>query len=259
QKKKKGETTYALLDDASMNVVERTGYCDRYDLGVLEEIWNTTNITYWSPTEMVYPSRETRNWPWKYVSKNDTLLVWHLPFSRKSQLHFRPSLSNNTLKNATNYPHNAQYFSYGYDGILNFTVRKEIPEQTLAYLSFPHFYQGEYYVKHVGQVTGINPPDADTDATYFEIEPQTGTVIKNWLGFQTNFQLFPLMNNITYVNSSGYFEILVTNFTNLPTFIVPMGYQIINSYAPSDLSVCLNLFLFVYLKTFCLIVKLSLL
>ncbi|ETN99681.1 hypothetical protein RFI_37789, partial [Reticulomyxa filosa] len=98
KKKKKEETKYGLLNQASINMVERTGYCDRYDLRVLEEIWNTTNISYWSSMEPVYPSRETRNWPWKYVSKNDTLLVWHLPFSRKVNYTFDQVVHSNGLE-----------------------------------------------------------------------------------------------------------------------------------------------------------------
>ncbi|ETO24261.1 hypothetical protein RFI_12901, partial [Reticulomyxa filosa] len=271
------QTKYGLLNQASINMVERTGYCDRYDLRVLEEIWNTTNISYWSSMEdvkvnytfdeVVY-SNGLEMWRFKcfvllfyfilffiYIYVHMLCIMYFFLFKYAIYgflVNYLPSptncafacimclrrwkVSDNTLKNATNYPYNAQYFAFGHDGLLNFSVRKEIPEQTMAYLSFPHFYQGEYYVKHVEEVVGLDAPNPDTDATYFDLEPQTGIVIRNWLAFQTNFQLFPLMENISYINSSNGLDIMVTNFSNLPNFLVPMGYQVINAYAPSDVT-----------------------
>ncbi|ETO25117.1 hypothetical protein RFI_12025 [Reticulomyxa filosa] len=248
--------TYSLRDNSSIDVIEHTGYCEKQDIGVLNMIWNTTNISFWLVDEPVHPAREPRNWPWKSLSKDDTLLVWHLAFFRQVDYVFDKTIevdglklwrfkrlflcvcvfSEDTLKNATNNPYNVRYYSFGYDGVLNLTARKHVPKQTVAFLSYPHFCEGDYYVDHVGQPTGMDVPDSDVDLTYLELEPQTGIVLKNWLAFQTNFQVFPLSRNVSYVNASDQVQSLVTNFSNLPNFLVPMGYEAVDAFAPSHVT-----------------------
>jgi len=48
--------------------------------------------------------------------------------------------------------------------------------------------------------------------------------------------MFPLNNKIMYVDQNSQFTYLETNFSKLTTMLVPTGYQVINGYAPSDVT-----------------------
>lgn len=138
----------------------------------------------------------------------------------------RYTIQPKDLLNATLYPENAQYYNFDApSGMENLTAASGVP----SWASFPHFLYGDPSL--VAAVTGIEPSEAE-HASYLDVEPQTGLLVraekKLQLNYQLTTQIFPTAPNTTaetlYDICLSYDSLLVsleeagiqTNLTALP-------------------------------------------
>ena len=107
------------------------------------------------------------------------------------------TVSDNTFKNATNYPYNNHFYQFGYDGIGNLTYRRYSEDHqfqvTSSFVSKGHFLDAPYYVETVNRRVGIREPDRSTDDQYFDVEPRTGLVLHRHLSYMASITAMPLM------------------------------------------------------------------
>ena len=107
----------------------------------------------------------------------------------------RYTIQTKDLQNSTVNPENAQYYNYDApSGMENMTAASGVP----SWASFPHFLYGDPSL--VAAVTGLDPTE-NNHASYPDIEPQTGLLVraekKLQLSYQMTTQTFPTFPNTT--------------------------------------------------------------
>lgn len=125
------------------------------------------------------------------------------------------TINNKDILNATQNPENAQYYSFGPQGLLNTTDAAGIP----VFVSFPNFLNGAPSL--ISAVKGMNP-SASEHSSFLLVEPQTGLLVQAQKKLQVNYQVsnysMPQLPSDTYDNFVNMCDTL-TNTINQVSLI----------------------------------------
>jgi len=130
-----------------------------------------------------------------------------------------PSMSP-TCAFVTNESHTCKYYQYWEDGIANLTNLRGSP----SFMSKGRFLDAPYFIENTNRAFGLSDPEPEEDDQYFDIDPRTGLVLRNFHNYQINFRF--LQMDRSYPN----------NFTNFSIFnrLIPFAYIRVEGIATDE-------------------------
>eukprot|EP01084_Bolivina_argentea_P272366 463719_1 len=80
---------------------------------------------------------------------------------------------------------NCKYYQFWEDGIFNLTNLRGPP----SFVSKGRLLDAPYFIENTVRKFNISEPDPDIDDQYFDIDPKSGIVFRNYHSYQLNFQM----------------------------------------------------------------------
>eukprot|EP01083_Nonionella_stella_P010380 29600_1 len=245
-------TFYSLIADGKNRVMQHTGKADITRVGELEEYRNfTTPLTnsyklgagdLWGHNETVAGARETRQFPPDHwIDEQSELMVWGIEKFRVTRYLFHHDVKYKGVDlmrfrlddaeldacqygydngSIVNESHTCKYKQFWEKGVANLTNLRGSP----SFLSKGRFLDAPYFINNTNRAFGLPEPEQDRDDQYFDVDPRSGIVFRNWHNYQINFKFVQM--DRPYPN----------NFTNFTIYerLIPFAYVRVEALATDD-------------------------
>jgi len=116
--------------------------------------------------------------------------------------------------------HTCKYYQFWEDGVANLTNLRGSP----SFLSKGRLLDAPFFINDTNRAFGLPLPERDIDDQYFDIDPRTGIVFRNYHNYQINFRFIQM--DRPYPN----------NFTNFSIYnkLIPMAYIRVEAIATDE-------------------------
>ena len=98
---------------------------------------------------------------------------------------------------------NCKYYQFGEDGLANVSNLRGSP----SFMSKGRFLDAPFYINDTNVAFGLDMPNAEEDDQYFDVDPKSGIVFRNYHNYQINFEFLsmdrPRPTNYTNFSITG--------------------------------------------------------
>jgi len=116
--------------------------------------------------------------------------------------------------------HTCKYYQFGQDGVANLSNLRGSP----SFMSKGRFLDAPYYINDTNVAFGLDLPVKEEDDQYFDVDPKSGIVFRNYHNYQINFEF--LQMDRPYATNYSNFSIVGK--------LIPFAYVRVEALATQD-------------------------